>query len=41
MKKMLDRDFEQVGVGHGEPIQNDAKRIFAQALHDRGLATEG
>jgi len=41
MKKMLDWDFEQIVVGHGEPIQNNAKRIFAQALLDRGLAIDG
>jgi hypothetical protein len=41
MKKMLEWDFEQIVVGHGEPIQNDAKRIFAQALRDRGLAIVG
>jgi hypothetical protein len=41
MKKMLDWDFEQIVVGHSEPIQNDAKRIFAQALRDRGLAIDG
>ena len=41
MKGMLDWDFEQIVVGHGEPIQNNAKRIFAQALRDRGLAIDG
>src|SRR5262245_26926436 len=41
MKKMANWDFEQIVVGHGEPIQNSAKRIFAQALHDRGLAIDG
>ena len=41
MKKTLDWDFEQIVVGHGEPIQNNAKRIFAQALRDRGLAIDG
>jgi hypothetical protein len=41
MKKMLEWDFEQIVVGHGEPIQNDAKRIFVQALRDRGLAIDG
>jgi hypothetical protein len=40
MKKMANWDFGQIVVGHGEPIQNDAKRIFAQALRDRGLATD-
>ena len=41
MKKMLKWDFEQIVVGHGEPIQNDAKRIVAQALRDRGFAIDG
>jgi len=41
MKKMLKWDFEQIVVGHGEPIQNDAKRIVGQALRDRGLAIHG
>ena len=41
MKEMVNWDFEQIVVGHGEPIQNDAKRIFAQALRDRGLAIDG
>lgn len=41
MKKMLEWDFERIVVGHGEPIQNNAKRIFAQALRDRGLAIGG
>ena len=41
MIKMLEWDFEQIVVGHGEPIQNNAKRIFAQALRDRGLAIDG
>jgi hypothetical protein len=40
MKKMLEWDFEQIVVGHGEPIQNDAKRIFAQALRDRGFVID-
>jgi hypothetical protein len=41
MKKMLEWDFEQIVVGHGETIQYNAKRIFAQALRDRGLAIDG
>jgi hypothetical protein len=41
MKKILEWDFEQIVVGHGEPIQNDAKRIVALALRDRGLAIDG
>jgi hypothetical protein len=41
MKKVLEWDFEQLVVGHGEPIQNDAKRIVMQALRDRGLAIGG
>ena len=41
MKRMANWDFEQIVVGHGEPIQNNAKRIFAQALRDRGLAIDG
>jgi len=41
MEKMLEWNFEQIVVGHGEPIQNDAKRIITQALRERGLATDG
>jgi hypothetical protein len=41
MKKMANWDFEQIVVGHGEPIQNNAKRILVQALRDRGLAIDG
>ena len=41
MKEMMNWEFEQIVVGHGEPIQNRAKRIFAQALCDRGLAIDG
>jgi hypothetical protein len=41
MKKMLEWDFGQIVVGHGEPIQNDAKSILEQALRDRGFAIDG
>ena len=41
MEKISQWDFDQIVVGHGEPIQNDAKLIFAQALRDRGLVTDG
>ncbi len=41
MRKMLEWDFEQIVVGHGEAIQNDAKTTFAQALRDRGLRIDG
>ena len=40
MKKMLEWDFEQIVVGHGGPIEKNAKAIFAQALRDRGLAID-
>lgn len=41
MQRILEWDFEQIVVGHGEPIQNDAKAIFTQALRDRGLGIDG
>jgi len=41
MKKMLDWDFEHIVVGHGEPIQNDAKKIVARILRDPGLTIDG
>jgi hypothetical protein len=41
LEKMAQWDFEQIVVGHGEPIQNDAKPIFARVLRDRGLVTDG
>ena len=41
MKKMLGWEFEQIVVGHGEPIRNDAKAIFTRALRDRGLGIDG
>ena len=41
MKKMLEWDFEQIVVGHGDPIQNHAKTMLTQALRDRGLAIDG
>ncbi len=40
MRKLLEWDFEQIVVGHGEPIQKGAKTIFAQALRDRGLTID-
>jgi hypothetical protein len=39
MNKVLEWDFEQIVVGHGEPVQRNAKAIFYQALRDRGLAS--
>ena len=41
MKTLLEWDFGQIVVGHGEPIQGDAKFIFTQALRDRGLVQDG
>jgi hypothetical protein len=41
METMSHWDFQQIVVGHGEPIQNDAKMIFAQALRDRALVIDG
>jgi hypothetical protein len=41
LEKMAQWDFEQIVVGHGEPIQNDAKPIFSRVLRDRGLVTDG
>jgi hypothetical protein len=41
MKTILEWDFGQIVVGHGEPIQDNAKSMFAQALRDRGLAPDG
>jgi len=41
MRKMLEWDFEQIVVGHGDPIQNHAKTMLTQALRDRGLAIDG
>jgi hypothetical protein len=41
MKQMLEWDFEQIVVGHGDPIQNHAKTILTQALRDRSLAIDG
>ena len=41
MKGMLELDFSRIVVGHGEPIQENAQAIFAQALRDRGVATKG
>lgn len=41
MRTLLEWDFAQIVVAHGEPIMNDAKSIFAQALRDRGIALEG
>jgi hypothetical protein len=41
MKEILKWDFRQIVVGHGEPIQSDAKAIFTQALRDWGFAMSG
>jgi hypothetical protein len=41
MERMSQWDFEQIVVGHGEPIQHDAKPIFSRVLRDRGLVTDG
>lgn len=37
MKRIMEWPFEQIVVGHHEPIQRDAKTVFTQALRDRGL----
>lgn len=41
MRTLLEWDFGQIVVGHGEPIQGEARSIFEQALRDRGLALDG
>jgi hypothetical protein len=40
LKKVLEWDFEQIVVGHGEPMQENAKTIFAQSLRGRGIAID-
>lgn len=41
MRTLLEWDFVQIVVAHGEPITKDAKAVFAQALRDRGIALDG
>lgn len=40
MRNLLQWDFQQIVVAHGEPITADAKAIFVRALRERGYAVD-
>lgn len=37
MEELLQWNFTQIVVGHGEPIQNDAKEMMEEAIRERGF----
>lgn len=38
MRKVLEWDFTQIVLGHGEPVREEAKTFLVEALRDRGFA---